>query len=154
MQIGKLKMLSGALVFAIVLSLCCISVTASKEDGLCEHHPKHTEECGYTEEKPDDSCEFVCDICKEETKDIKSSDLTVVSWNWEGDSLILDEQTGVWGLGIPGASKENPVTRDLLAGMLPEKIKAEMSDGTEKELSLTWNLEEFPKKVRMRVAIR
>ncbi len=146
MQIGKLKMLSGALVFAIVLSLCCISVTASKEDGLCEHHPKHTEECGYTEEKPDDSCEFVCDICKEETKDIKSSDLTVVSWNWEGDSLILDEQTGVWGLGIPGASKENPVTRDLLAGMLPEKIKAEMSDGTEKELSLTWNLEEFPKK--------
>lgn len=31
--------------------------------GLCEHHPAHTAECGYSEADTGATCNFVCAIC-------------------------------------------------------------------------------------------
>ena len=35
-------------------------VTAAYTDGLCEHHPSHDSDCGYTEATP---CHYGCEIC-------------------------------------------------------------------------------------------
>ena len=66
---GKRKRLTQAM----TLSLCGLmlifqlsSATAFANEanfGLCEHHPAHTEECGYSETDTDATCNFVCTIC-------------------------------------------------------------------------------------------
>ena len=66
---GKRKRLTQAM----TLSLCGLmlifqlsSATAFANEanfGLCEHHPAHTEECGYSETDTDTTCNFVCTIC-------------------------------------------------------------------------------------------
>ena len=63
----------------------------------------------------------------------------VVSWGWESEYLTLDETTGRWCLGLPGADAENPVTPDVLSEMLPKEITAVLADGTEAVLPLAWD---------------
>ena len=59
---GLAVLLSGGLL------LSQVSVYAqTKETGLCEHHPVHTAECGYTEDGSQTSCTFLCDFCNPET---------------------------------------------------------------------------------------
>lgn len=67
----KKRVLAGAL--ALVLALSSGSVPALAEDsrglgyenGLCEHHPQHTEECGYFAASGEGICGYECDICGE-----------------------------------------------------------------------------------------
>ena len=55
-----------SMLLSLVLILGTIPITAiaeqteSERTGLCEHHPQHTDECGYTEGTP---CTYVCEIC-------------------------------------------------------------------------------------------
>lgn len=55
-----------SVLLSLVLILGTIPITAiaeqteSERTGLCEHHPQHTDECGYTEGTP---CTYVCEIC-------------------------------------------------------------------------------------------
>ena len=70
---------------------------------LCSH--VHDAQCGYFEAPKPQS---------------------VLSWKWidEEGYLVQDEETGVWGLGLPGTSKENPVTEQVLVELLPAQVDA------------------------------
>lgn len=137
----SLKMLLKVIIFTTVMLLYYMNVTAAKEDGLCEHHPKYTEECGYTEENPESSCEFVCEICEKDSEE----EQTVISWSWDSDELVWDDSANLWYLALPGANEENKMTRKLLKELLPGEIHAKMEDDSEKILKLSWDLEDFPK---------
>ena len=61
-----LKILSGALAFALAAPLCSVTI-AALPDGECPHHPEHTADCGYqpaAEGSPcahehSEGCEFI-----------------------------------------------------------------------------------------------
>ena len=57
---------------------------------------------------------------------------------------ILQENDGVWGIGVPGASEDNPLTQDALLEMLPKQINATLSDDSEEAVDLTWDLSAIP----------
>ncbi len=92
--------------------------------------------CDLPQENPGHPCEFVCEICNQ----------VVTLWQWVDDDEILvqDEQTRIWGLGLPGASADNPLTAEMLDTLLPAQIRAELADGTEKILNLTWDYSPLP----------
>lgn len=180
-------------------------------DGLCEHHPEHTADCGYaeaTESSPcthehtedcyttdengeqilncqhvhdetcgykeaaqESPCTYVCDICngnvdgdgntvptEDENNDADGQSaetaVQITSWAWVDEEEMLQEMDGGWGLGLPGASEENPLTQDLLLEMLPKQITAETktsdTQGTEAAqtgeaaLDLAWDLSSMP----------
>lgn len=70
-----------ALCLCILLSCLPISALAVTEDGLCEHHPAHTEECGYVaaaEEHPcthehTDDCYFLIKCIHEHNEDCQET---------------------------------------------------------------------------------
>ncbi len=149
----SLRIFFGVLLSVIVLLPCCMNVTASKEDGLCEHHLEHTPECKSVEGEAEPFCTFVCEVCEKETEDPekpkepetqKSSKQTIVSWNWESEELNWNQSAGLWGLGLPGANKEEKVTREQIEEFLPEEIGAKLEDDSEKKLKLSWDISGFP----------
>ncbi len=73
-------------------------------------------------------------------------EMPVISWEWvdEEELLVLDKQTGMWSLGLPGASRENPLTAKLLTELLPSEIRAKLTDGVEKSIQIEWKLSDFP----------
>ena len=169
--------------------------TESGSEGLCEHHPAHTDECGFDEEAGT-PCTYVCDICgSEDTSEITGTDSTtdeeettvtedasdtdetgmketgknepsseqtnsgsqpaentdeegntvqITGWNWIDEDGGLQNTENVWGLGVPGASEENPLTQDALLEMLPKEVELTLSDGSEKTAALTWDLSAIP----------
>ena len=169
--------------------------TESGSEGLCEHHPAHTDECGFDEEAGT-PCTYVCDICgSEDTSEITGTDSTtdeedttvtedasgtdetriketgknepsseqtnsgsqpaentdeeentvqITGWNWIDEDGVLQNTENVWGLGVPGASEENPLTQDALLEMLPKEVELTLSDGSEKTAALTWDLSAIP----------
>lgn len=119
-----------------------------QEDGLCPHHTVHTEECGYI--APQDlECthepEENCDCKKEGSPCMYRCPFCIISWKWVDDEelLIWNEETNQWGLGLPGASEEMPVTRESLKEMLPGQIMAETAVG-EYKIELEWDCDAFP----------
>lgn len=97
----------------------------------CNH--VHDENCGYQEPQGEGSpCLFECPFC-------------IINWQWidEDEMLVFSEETGQWGLGLPGASEEQPVTREVLEEMLPMAIDAETEAG-HSEVEVIWNFDEFP----------
>lgn len=97
----------------------------------CNH--VHDENCGYQEPQGEGSpCLFECPFC-------------IINWQWidEDEMLVFSEETGQWGLGLPGASEEQPVTREVLEDMLPMAIDAETEAG-HSEVEVIWNFDEFP----------
>lgn len=77
---------------------------------------------------------------------IASKELSVVSWEWVDDEelLVFDEHSGKWGLGLPGASRENVLTAELLSELLPREIRAKLTDGAEESIPVEWELADFP----------
>jgi pilin isopeptide linkage protein/fibro-slime domain-containing protein len=201
----KRRILAMLLVLILVCTTCSSFVSADMNqqktaDGLCEHHPEHTAECGYveaTEGSPcthehtdecyttdengeqildcqhvhDESCGYVeategspctyeCAICDSAEEDVgdnaetetvgenaetADSAILISSWSWVDEEGLLQEMDGVWGLGMPGASEENPLTSEALLEMLPKQITAETSEQPEAvTLDLTWDLSEIP----------
>lgn len=71
---------------------------------------------------------------------------TILAWTWadEDTPFIQNEQSGRWELGVPGASKENPLTKGMLSEFLPGEIKATLSDQTMKNIPLKWSDASFP----------
>lgn len=171
---------------ALLLCLCLIltgmnsmtfaEMSSSEDTGLCVHHPKHTqacgyieavkgspcthahteacsegcihthdENCGYKEATAGRPCSFVCKECEEETR-ISAKKMSDWSWIDPEETLIYDKEQKVWGLGLPGADKDHPVTKKVLQEMLPNEITAVLEDGTEETLKVTWNFEGFPDK--------
>lgn len=56
---------------AFLLCVCMVfpiagnPVLAAEENGLCEHHPVHTEACGYQEAQPEQPCAYTLSGCSE-----------------------------------------------------------------------------------------
>lgn len=69
---------------------------------------------------------------------------TIVSWSWDSEYLVQDEASGCWGLGVPGVSEENRLTKELLAEYLPAEAEAVLEDGSEAVLPLRWDYGAFP----------
>lgn len=66
------RLLSLALSMAMVLTLLPMPSIAAEGDGLCEHHPKHTADCGYVAAVEGKECGHVCgDECYTVTTDCK-----------------------------------------------------------------------------------
>ena len=68
----------------------------------------------------------------------------ITDWSWIDEDGILQENDGVWGIGVPGASEDNPLTQDALLEMLPKQINATLSDGSDVTIDLTWDLSAIP----------
>lgn len=107
---------------------------SSSAAGTCVHHPNHTEDCGYAATVEGSSCSYEAEGCP----------YCVVSWEWIDDQGALSWSDGIWGIGLAGANESNPVTRDVLASLLPSKIVAATDAGEEKELDIAWDLGSIP----------
>ena len=53
-------LMAGAMLFS---ALPVNAWAVGQPDGLCEHHPQHTAECGYTEGSEGTPCTYICEIC-------------------------------------------------------------------------------------------
>lgn len=102
------------------------------DTGLCVHHSQHTAECGYVAGVH--ACKFAEEGCP----------YCVVSWTWVDDQGFLVEMDGSWGMGMPGVSQDNPLTRDALSELLPTQITATTGSGESLTLALTWDLSAIP----------
>ena len=102
--------------------------TPAEEGTPCTH--VHDEACGglaHTE-----PCRYVCPWC-------------VSGWEWEDgeDLLTWNGDANLWGLGLPGASPEEPVTREVLEALLPGSIAAQTPAGPA-SVGLSWDLSALP----------
>lgn len=138
------------------------------KSGPCIHHPEHNEECGYrapAELSPcshehDEACGYTAtasEICTHEHDETCGyiiddgqpcnyvCDLCVLNWQWvdEEEMLVWNDEGKLWGLGLPGADENNPVTLEFLRETLPKKVTAETAAGSE-DIELTWDFSEFP----------
>ena len=65
------RIVSGALAAVMVMGYVPVSVFAAENDGLCAHHPEHTQECGYAAgESP---CTFMCTECAAEPEETEET---------------------------------------------------------------------------------
>ena len=105
-------------------------LAAAPEEIACGH--VHDEACGYAEAREGQPCRFVCPWC-------------VTDWQGEDaeDFLLWNEDAKLWGLSVPGADADNPVTGEMLGELLPKAITAQTAAG-EETVSLTWELQTFP----------
>lgn len=55
------RMVSILLVFCMIFSMVPVSAYAAEADGLCEHHPGHTADCGYAAAVAGADCAHVHD---------------------------------------------------------------------------------------------
>lgn len=94
------------------------------------------------EEEPGDTGEQE----KEEEKPEGEEPAVILSWEWidEEETLVWSEETGQWGLGLPGASEENRVTAEVLAELLPVSITASFKEEQTEVLTLDWDLTTLP----------
>lgn len=102
--------------------------TPAEEGTPCTH--VHDEACGglaHTE-----PCRYVCPWC-------------VSGWEWEDseDLLTWNGDANLWGLGLPGASPEEPVTREVLEALLPGSVAAQTPAGPA-SVGLSWDLSALP----------
>lgn len=124
----------------------------------------HNDDCGFVEGKEEVPCGFVCEICPKEpplepdpepgeeeepqppeeqpppTEPIPPRE--VLSWAWDDDKGFLSyvEETGIWGLAIPGTNEEQRLTAELLKPFLPATITATLADNVQEATALTWDL--------------
>ncbi len=164
-------LLAAALTFTSMstLALADEETQVISEEGLCEHHTEHTEDCGY-DEAVGNPCQYVCELCgadegeeqpantgdtdtdtagnntssSDEYKEVDKLSATLITeWSWaDGDEL--QETDGVWGIGMPGANEDNPLTQDILLSMLPTQINATTADGENVVVDITWDLSSIP----------
>ena len=100
----------------------------------CTH--VHDETCGYSEGTPGTPCSYAengCPYC-------------IVSWTWVDEQELFTEVDGKWGMGLPGVSDNNPLTREALEELLPKRINATADNGKTVELDIKWDLSEIPEK--------
>lgn len=106
--------------------------TESGSEGLCEHHPAHTDECGFDEEAGT-PCTYVCDICgSEDTSEITGTDSTTD----EEDTTVTEDASGTDETGIKETGKNEPSSEQTNSGSQP----AENTDEEENTVQITgWN---------------
>ena len=74
----------------------------------------------------------------DQSEDHSIRDVHITAWKWVDEEEFLQEEEGKWYLALPGADG-NDLTEDVLKEMLPTEIQAELSDGKEEKLPITWD---------------
>lgn len=87
---------------------------------------------GSAEAQEGHPCMFLCEWC-----------VTAWAWNDEESVLVWSDDIGAWGLGMPGASQEQPVTREILEELLPKAVTVQTATGS-KTVDVTWDLSVIP----------
>ena len=97
-------------------------------EAACAHI--HDEACGFAEAVEGRPCEYICQLCG--TKE-------VLSWSWvdEDEALVCNEETAVWGLAVPGVSRERPLTAADLQDLLPGRAEVELDGGGRETAAVT-----------------
>ncbi len=100
------------------------------EGAPCTH--EHNGDCGFAEAVEGASCGYVCELC-------------VTGWQWDDEKELLtwSEDAKLWGLGVPAASAENPVTQETLLALLPAAVTADTAAGPQ-TVELVWDLSALP----------
>lgn len=98
-----------------------------------------------------------CPVCGDEKADLNDCkgtaydklllDQRILDWQWvdpKGE-LVLDEDTGLWEIALPGDSQEKPLNYKAVVSMLPEEIYGDIEDGAAgKKIALDgWRCPEF-----------
>lgn len=102
------------------------------EASPCTHI--HDEACGYVEASEASPCTYAVNGCP----------YCVVSWEWVDDQQLLTRLEDGWGMGLPGVSEDNPLTREAVAELLPGAITAMTHSGEEVTLEISWDLTALP----------
>ena len=102
------------------------------EGSPCIH--THDETCGYVEASEASPCTYAVNGCP----------YCVVSWEWVDDQQLLTRLEGGWGMGLPGAGEDTPLTREEVAELLPGAITAMTHSGEEVTLEISWDLTALP----------
>lgn len=102
------------------------------EGSPCTH--THDETCGYVEASEASPCTYAVNGCP----------YCVVSWEWVDDQQLLTRLEDGWGMGLPGAGEDNPLTREAVVELLPGAITAMTHSGEEVTLEISWDLTALP----------
>lgn len=102
------------------------------EASPCTHI--HDEACGYVEASEASPCTYAVNGCP----------YCVVSWEWVDDQQLLTRLEGGWGMGLPGAGEDTPLTRETVAELLPGAITAMTHSGEEVTLEISWDMTSLP----------
>lgn len=102
------------------------------EASPCTHI--HDETCGYVEASEASPCTYAVNGCP----------YCVVSWEWVDDQQLLTRLEDGWGMGLPGAGEDNPLTREAVVELLPGAITAMTHSGEEVTLEISWDLTALP----------
>lgn len=102
------------------------------EGSPCTH--THDETCGYAEGVEASPCTYAVNGCP----------YCVVSWEWVDDQQLLTRLEDGWGMGLPGAGEDNPLTREAVVELLPGAITAMTHSGEEVTLEISWDLTALP----------
>lgn len=117
--------------------ICTEESGCIKKVNNCVH--VHDETCGYQVAIEPSPCNYVCTECIQDAK-------VVSSWKWVDpeEMLVWDENSRIWGLGLPGTNADNLLTGELLSEFLPKEVEVEMKNGDVRILPLTWDLSSYP----------
>lgn len=76
------------------------------------------------------------------TADVRTDDsaAVVTSWKWDDDGQLTQRDDGGWELDLPGVDENNPLTKDALSELLPDRIVATMDGGETMPLDIDWDL--------------
>ena len=102
------------------------------EGSPCTH--THDETCGYAEGVEASPCTYAVNGCP----------YCVVSWEWVDDQQLLNRLEDGWGMGLPGAGEDIPLTREAVAELLPGAITAMTHSGEEVTLEIAWDMTALP----------
>lgn len=120
----KKKFLSLLLCAVMVCGFIPQGMTAyavSTDDGLCEHHRSHTEECGYCEDVEGSSCNYECSICSESELDSGDERTDAADNKKERSGVKIDAEASYTSAN--GAVDETGTFADML-------LKANTDGGT------------------------
>ena len=113
----KKRILSLLLCLCLLFSLCPQTAAAgeiqdigftAQGTGLCEHHPQHTDECGYTEGSEGTPCTYVCEICYPQD----SGEAEDAGTEEELEHMSQDEQAAVYEQVQAACNAYNALTTD------------------------------------------
>ncbi len=102
------------------------------EGSPCTH--THDETCGYVEASEASPCTYAVNGCP----------YCVVSWEWVDDQQLLNRLEDGWGMGLPGAGEDTPLTREAVAELLPGAITAMTHSREEVTLEIAWDMTALP----------
>ena len=86
------KLFSTLLCVSMLVQNAPAMAFAAAEDNLCDHHPEHTAECGYTAEEGE-ACAYNCEICLDHGSEEEEQETTAPSEPETTEAAEITEET-------------------------------------------------------------